>query len=175
MDEPEDLQEGEEESSRRGGSNRLLLIMLIVNTVGLIALAVLFVLRGGDGAQRSGDVANGAMDDSQVEGMPRAGKDVGPMVELGTMVVNLAEPTADRLLKVSLHLELDDESTREEVEARRQQIKYQLQLLLSGQRVASVTGPENIERLRKQMTRRANAVLSKGRVVGVWPAEWIVQ
>lgn len=175
MDEPEDLREGEEKAPKKGGSNKLLLIMLMVNTLGLIALAVLFLLRGGGGPETSGDVASGAMDDSQIEGMPRVGKDVGPMVELGGMVVNLRDGTGDRLLKVNLHLELDSEGTQEEVESRRQQIKYQLQLLLSGQRVADVTGPENIEALRKQMTRRVNALLAKGRVTGVWPAEWIVQ
>ena len=38
-----------------------------------------------------------------------------------------------------------------------------------------VSGPEAMEALRKSMIRRANAVLSKGRIVGVWPEEWIVQ
>ena len=91
------------------------------------------------------------------------------------MVVNLKEPTGDRYLKTKVELELDSEETRAEVEGRLSAIRYQLNLLLSGQRVADVQGPEAIETLRKSMIRRANAVLAKGRIVNVWPAEWIVQ
>ena len=108
-------------------------------------------------------------------GVPENQGAPGPKVEIGELVVNLKEPTGDRYLKTKVELELDSEETRAEVEGRLSAIRYQLNLLLSGQRVADVQGPEAIETLRKSMIRRANAVLSKGRIVNVWPAEWIVQ
>ena len=90
-------------------------------------------------------------------------------------MVNLKEPTGDRFLKIKAELELDSEETRPEVEGRLMAIRYELNLLLSGQRVVDVQGPDAIETLRKAMIRRANSRLSKGRIVNVWPGEWIVQ
>ena len=82
----------------------------------------------------------------------------------------------DRYLKVRIELELDKEETRTEVESRLSQIKYNLQTLLSGQRVKDVNGPKNKEALRKSMIRRANAALGGiGRITEVWPSEWVVQ
>ena len=73
----------------------------------------------------------------------------GPKVDLGEMTVNLKDPMADRYLKVRLELELDKE-TRVEVEQRLSQIKYNVQTLLSGQRVKDVNGPKNKEALRNK-------------------------
>ena len=100
----------------------------------------------------------------------------GPKVDLGEMTVNLKDPMVDRYLKVRLELELDKEETRVEVEQRLSQIKYNVQTLLSGQRVKDVNGPKNKEALRKSMIRRSNAALGgTGRITEVWPSEWVVQ
>ena len=97
------------------------------------------------------------------------------MYELGSVVVNLREPGGDRYLKAKLQLELDAPDTQTEVEQRASQIRFQINALLSGHRVADVQGPENMEALRKKMRRRANTVMTKGKIVAVWPDEWIVQ
>ena len=99
-----------------------------------------------------------------------------PKVDLGEMTVSLKDARADRYLKVRIQLELDKEETRVEVESRLNEIKYHLQAMLSGQRVRDVQGAANKEALRNNMIRRANAALGgKGRIVEVWPSEWIVQ
>jgi len=120
------------------------------------------------------EMAEGSMA-SDVPGVVKSTGTPGPMVDVGTLVVNLKEAGGDKYLKAKINLELDGDETLAEVEARLSQVKYQLTMLLSGQRVADVQGPEAMEALRKSMIRRANAVLSKGRIVGVWPEEWIVQ
>lgn len=170
-DEEQKPEEGEEKG---GGASKLLLIIAIVNTLGLLGLAAYVVLGSGPGQGDSPEAMAEAAAMERLDGQ-KPKENVGPMVELGTLLVNLREPAGDRYLKTRLQLELDGESTQSEVQGRMTQIKYQLTMLLSGQRVADVQGPENIEALRKTMTRRANAVLSKGRIVDVWPDEWIVQ
>lgn len=169
----EDLEPEEGEEGGGGGGSKLLLIIALVNTLGLLGLAAYVVIGGGGGGEPSPEeAAEKVMDRPDA---PRPREEAGPMMELGTLVVNLREPTGDRYLKTKLQLELDSEETQAEVEQRLSQIRYQLTLLISGQRVADVQGPESMEALRKAMTRRANTALSKGRIVDIWPDEWIVQ
>ena len=168
-------QDGEPRPQKSG--NKLLMILLLVNMVGLVGLGAFVAL----GMTKSApppppeDVVEEAMDDSDLPSLGSNSSEGGPIVELKPLVVNLREPSGDRYLKVKLHLELDAEETKVVVDSKLSQIRYQLTMLLAGQRVVDVQGPENMEALRKAMVRRANAVLHKGRIVGVWPAEWIVQ
>jgi flagellar basal body-associated protein FliL len=175
----EQLPEEEEEESSSSGGSKLVLMIGLVNTLGLIGLAYVGMTGGfgggGGGATLSPE---GMGEDSlkhkhKAENKPSAAP--GPKVELGELIVNLKEPTGDRYLKIKAELELDSEDTRAEVEGRLQAIRYELNLLLSGQRVADVQGPDAIETLRKAMIRRANSRLAKGRIVNVWPGEWILQ
>ncbi len=176
MAEDEEPEEGAEEG-KGGGAGKILLILGAINTLGLLGLAAFVVLGGGGDAPMSPEKGMEAAEmQAAAAGRPGGAEgEPGPMMELGTLVVNLREPTGDRYLKTKIQLELDSEETRAEVESRLSQIRYQITMLLSGQRVADVQGPESMEALRKAMIRRVNASLSKGRVVGVWPDEWIVQ
>lgn len=173
----DDAPEGGASSDKGGGNGKLVLLIGLINTMGLLAIGA-YVILGGGGQAPMGpiDPAVETAIDETLPGQPdRPVGGPGPMVELGTLVVNLKEPTGDRYLKAKINLELDADDTRAEVEARLSAIKYQLTMLLSGQRVSDVQGPEAMESLRKSMKRRANAVLSKGSITEVWPEEWIVQ
>jgi flagellar basal body-associated protein FliL len=181
MAEEEDAAE-ESKGGEGEGKGKLTLMVLVLNTVGLLGLAAFVVMGGGGGGGGSNEqmmmaaeaMAEGALA-SDAPGVIKSTGAPGPMVDVGTLVVNLKEPGGGKYLKAKINLELDSDDTLPEVEARLSQVKYQLTMLLSGQRVVDVQGPEAMEALRKSMIRRANAVLSKGRVVGVWPEEWIVQ
>ena len=172
----------DEEQGAGGGSGKVVLLVGIINTIGIIGLAA-FVMTGGAGGgggtpppmMTPEQMAEDSLSKEAAPGMPSVKGAPGPTVEIGELVVNLKEPTGDRYLKTKIQLELDNEETRAEVEGRLAAIRYQLNLLLSGQRVADVQGPEAVETLRKSMIRRANAVLARGRIVNVWPSEWIVQ
>jgi flagellar basal body-associated protein FliL len=175
-----DGDDGEGQASG-GGSGKIVIIIGAINTLAIIGLAAFVMMGGGGGGggpptmMSPEQMAEDALAKEVPVGVPSVKGAPGPKVEIGELIVNLKEPTGDRYLKTKIELELDNEETRAEVEGRLAAIRYQLNLLLSGQRVADVQGPEAIETLRKSMIRRANAVLSRGRIVNVWPAEWIVQ
>jgi flagellar basal body-associated protein FliL len=179
-DEPQ-VEEEVEESEGSSGGGKLVLIIGLVNTLGLIGLAYMAMTGAFGGGGSGTTLSPEAMGESSLQsdkkggGQDRPSTAPGPKVELGELVVNLKEPTGDRFLKIKVELELDSEETRPEVEGRLNAIRYQLNLLLSGQRVVDVQGPDAIETLRKAMIRRANSRLAKGRIVNVWPGEWIVQ
>ncbi|MEE2755906.1 MAG: flagellar basal body-associated FliL family protein [Myxococcota bacterium] len=178
-EDPQAEEEGGEESEGSGGGGKLVLIIGLINTIGLIGLAYMGMTGGFGGGGGGPTLSPEAMGESALQGKKtvedRPSAAPGPKVELGELVVNLKEPTGDRFLKIKAELELDSEETRAEVEGRLTSIRYELNLLLSGQRVVDVQGPDAIETLRKAMIRRANSRLAKGRIVNVWPGEWIVQ
>ena len=176
MAEEEDELEGEEEAAGGGGS-KLLLIISLVNIVGLLGIGAYVMLAGGGGGQMTPEeMADRAVNEGAASKRPSGvQEEPGPMYELGSLVVNLREPGGDRYLKCKIQLELDSAETQTEVEQRASQVRFQLNALLSGHRVADVQGPENMEALRKKMRRRANTVMTKGKIVAVWPDEWIVQ
>ena len=173
------VDEEESEESEGGGGGKLVLIIGLINTIGLIGLAYMGMTGGFGGGSSAPTLSPESIGESALQGKQaaeaRPSAAPGPKVELGELVVNLKEPTGDRFLKIKAELELDSEETRPEVEGRLMAIRYELNLLLSGQRVVDVQGPDAIETLRKAMIRRANSRLSKGRIVNVWPGEWIVQ
>lgn len=176
-----DEEQNENEEEKGKGGSKLLLILLLVNTLGLAGLAAYVMLgMGGEGVAEASpeEVAEEALEEPPMEDAPgasAAGAAGAVTHEMKPLVINLNEPSGDRYLKAKIHLELDSEETKAEIEARTSQIHYQLNVLLSGQRVVDVQGPENMESLRKAMIRRINASLAKGRVTGVWMVEWIVQ
>ena len=103
---------------------------------------------------------------------------MGPLMELPPLMVNLKGlDGSDRLLKTTLSLELDSEETRREAESLQIKISYNLRKLLSGLRPDDLVGDEQMELVRKNLRRRADAVLAskKGQVKNVWPTEWIVE
>ncbi len=163
------------EEVKSGGGGKLMLIVMLVNTLGLVGLAAFVVLGGlGNGASpeaKAGEIASAPVEDPKAE--PEAPP--GPVIELGVITVNLRDPGGQKYLKARVQLQIDTEESRPEVEGRLSQIRYQIIHLLAGMKEADVKGSEPIEVVRKRMLRRANAAMSKGKIVNLWPDEWVVQ
>ena len=77
----------------------------------------------------------------------------------------------------TLSLEVDSEETRREAESKIVPIRFSLHKLLSSRRPEEVIGSEQMELVRKSMRRNADAMLAskKGKVLNVWPNDWIVE
>jgi flagellar basal body-associated protein FliL len=106
------------------------------------------------------------------------GRTMGPLVDIGTIRVNLVgSDNQPHRLMTRLNLEVDSEETRREAESKIRPIRYHLTRLLSSRRPEEMIGPEQMEIVRKSMCRRADAILSseRGKVLNVWPDEWIVE
>lgn len=106
------------------------------------------------------------------------GKTMGPLVDLGSIRVNLrGSDGRDHRLMTTLSLEVDSEETRREAESKLIPIRFSLHKLLSSRRPEEVIGSEQMEIVRKSMRRNANAMLDSrtGKVLNVWPNDWIVE
>jgi flagellar basal body-associated protein FliL len=129
-----------------------------------------------------GDAAEGHGEAAEGHGEEAAHAEGGPAVKtaivgLGVFIINLAEPGEDRYLKCKIGVEVNDEGeAKKSAEGKIAKVRYEVNMLLAGLRVADVTGPEKIEQLRKVMLQRARKALAPDiKVVGIWPEEWIVQ
>ena len=97
-------------------------MVLILNTVGLIGLALFIVMGGGGGGgggegqmmMTAEEMAEGSMA-ADSPGMAKPTGAPGPMVDVGTLVVNLKEAGGDKYLKAKINLELDSDETLAEV------------------------------------------------------------
>ena len=106
------------------------------------------------------------------------GKTMGPLVDIGSIRVNLrGSDGRDHRLMTTLSLEVDSEETRREAESKLIPIRFSLHKLLSSRRPEEVIGSEQMELVRKSMRRNADAMLAskKGKVLNVWPNDWIVE
>jgi flagellar basal body-associated protein FliL len=184
-DDLDELGEGEEapapKKKRKIDLRDPLTALLIVNglaVVGLVTAALLGAFDPPPPIPPPDRVADMAMTEVFVEGQQTSAEyqKAGPVFYMEPMFISLTDPGAERFLKVTLQLELDENlETRVELHQRRPQIDYTINQVLSGKRLAQVKGEKNVEGLRRLIRDRINMMLRKGRVVDVWPEEWIVQ
>lgn len=132
----------------------------------------------GEAADGHGEAADGHGEAADGHGeAPADGHAVKTtLVGLGVFLINLDEPGEQRFLKCKIAVEVEGEAeAKKATEGKVSKIRYEVNMLLSGLRVADVSGPEKIEQLRKVMIKRAKkAVAPEIKVVGMWPEEWIV-
>lgn len=166
-----EIKEGEGGSTESGKGKRGLIKW------GIIGIAVLILAGGGlfgwkvlskKGGEDSGHHAS-------IEG--KKGKDAGPghIIPLDPFVINLADPTEIRYLKVTINLEVDSEKTSEETQARMVQIRDALLMLLTSKTSEDVKDIGGKLKLQDEMIARVNNFLKTGKVKGIYFTEFVMQ
>jgi len=158
-----------QEAGSSGGSKKL-----------IILLVLLALLAGGGGAAYKLLVLDkkATTKEKQAEKIIeeiKATENVGVMFDLGTFVVNLADPDIERYLKVSIVLELKDQKVQAEAQKRLPEIKDAITTLLLTKRSSEIRTPEGIEFLKEEIAKRVNAILPLGGVKNVYFTEFIIQ
>jgi len=97
------------------------------------------------------------------------------MFEVGTFIVNLADKDADRFLKVTVILEIENEQVKMEVEKRLPQIKDAITTLLFTKNSRELKTAEGIELLKEEIIKRVNAILPLGGVKNVYFTDFVIQ
>lgn len=99
----------------------------------------------------------------------------GVELEVGTFVANLADKDADRYIKVTIVMKVQDDRVKEEATKRMPQIKDAINTLLFTKTSEELKSPEGIEKLKEEIIRRTNAILPLGGVKDVYFTEFIIQ
>jgi flagellar FliL protein len=158
-----------EEEGKKKGSKKLIVFLLLF-----------LVLLGGGGAA----AYKFLILDKQQEDEKKAEKiineikdveEVGVQFEVGTFIVNLMDKDADRYLKVSVTLELQDQTIQAEVEKRLPKIKDAITTLLFTKSSRELRSAEGIELLKEDIIKRVNAILPIGGVKNLYFTDFVIQ
>ncbi len=97
------------------------------------------------------------------------------MVELPTLLVNLADPLGKRYLKMTASLEVLDEEAAGSISSSMARIKDSLILLLSSKTYDELSSMENKIMLKKAIVKRLNQILGRAVIKRVYFTEFIIQ
>lgn len=166
MAEEKENQEGQQEESK-SGKKKLLIILL----------PVLLILIGGGFAAYKFLLAK-PENEKESEKITKEVKNTeehGVELEVGTFIANLSDRDADRYIKVTIVMEVQDEKVKQEATKRMPQIKDSINTLLFTKTSEELKSPEGIERLKEEIIKRTNAILPLGGVKDVYFTEFIIQ
>lgn len=98
---------------------------------------------------------------------------VGKMIPMETFYVNLAGNRGNRLLKVNMELEIDNEKVVEEIDKRKPQIRDIVIIILSSKAFKDLESRQGKEGLRDEIKDAINSFLTKGKIKHVHFTEFI--
>jgi len=156
-----------EEKEKKGGKGKLLIFLILglvlVAGAGAAAYFLLFAKKAPPPEETKPAVP------AQEENKP------GPFLQLNPFVVNLADPTGRRYLRVKIALELKDDQALTEANDRIPQINDTIIMVLSSKTVEEVLAPEGKAELRFEIMNKLNQLLGPGKVRGVYFTQFVVQ
>lgn len=162
----------QEQEEKKGGKKKLIIILLLV----------LIILGAGGGAAYKFLVLDKQNEEQKKE--KKAEKiveeiknveELGIQFDVGTFIVNLQDRDADRYLKISVVLEVQDEKIKMELEKRLPQIKDAITTLLFTKSSSELKTAEGIEQLKEEIIKRINAILPIGGVKNVYFTDFVIQ
>jgi len=154
---------------KKGGSKKLIIFLLVF----LVLLGA-----GGAAAYKFLILDKQEEDEKKAEKIINEIKDVeevGVQFEIGTFIVNLMDRDADRYLKVTVVLELQDQTIKTEVTQRLPKIKDAITTLLFTKSSRELKTAEGIELLKEDVIKRVNAILPIGGVKNVYFTDFVIQ
>jgi len=99
----------------------------------------------------------------------------GPMYEMPTVIVNLAETRGTRYLKVTAGFEMSRPTLQEELDERKPQISDLMIDVLSSKTISEISDHEGKVKLKRELLEKINEVLIGGKLVNVYFMEFVVQ
>ncbi len=168
MAEEEKKAEGEEKPKKK----KMFLIIIIVVVLGVGVGAMKFL---GIGPFKKKVVEEPKEKEQVVKEPPKPEVKIGPMVPMEPIIVNLADPSGRRYVKITMNFELDRDKTKEEFEKRLPQIKDILIILLRSKTSAELNDPGGIFKLKEEIISRINALLITGKVKRVYFTDFVIQ
>ena len=165
LEEEEKLEEGEGEDGKKKFPLKFIIIFVAFL---LLAGGGFFVWKSGMIGGKSPEAVAAKEDDG---GKP----DIGPIYNLATFIVNLADPRGKKYLKVRIDLELDDEEVKEEIDKRLPQFRDTVLTLLSSKHYEDINALEGKLQLRAEIISMLNQYLNTGIITNLYFTEFIVQ
>lgn len=107
--------------------------------------------------------------------LERQAKEVGPMVQLESFIVNILDDGETRYLKAAITLEVDSPETAAELNQRMPQVKDAILLLVGNKTFAELSDLQGKLQLRAELLNRINSLLLRGKVKRIYFTDFVVQ
>ena len=172
-EEKENQEEKSEESNNSSsGGNKLLLIIIVVLLLLLLVIGGLvayFLLSNTDN--------NSLQEQQKVEKKHKVKEmaEIGPIYPLDPFIVNLISTNADRYLKCKIDLELDSPELQQEVDKKIAPIRDAIIQILSSKTVEEIQTAKGKEKLKEEIKRKLNSMLTTGEIRNVYFTEFVIQ
>jgi len=173
-EEKENTQEEEKEEKKEGGSNKILLIVIVVLLLLLLAIGGLvayFLLSGNDEEQPPPQEQKKIEKKHKVSDMA----EIGPIYPLDPFVVNLVSSNANRYLKCKIDLELDSPELQQEIDKKLPAIRDLIIQILSSKSVEEIQTAKGKQKLKEEIKRKINEILTTGEIRNVYFTEFVIQ
>jgi len=173
MAEEKETKENEEIEEKKGGGSKFLLIIIIVLLLLLLIIGgvvAYFLLSGNDESQDT-QVPQKVEKKKRVKSLT----EIGPIYPLDQFIVNLVSTNADRYLKCKIDLELDAPETQQEIDKKLPAIRDLIIRILSSKTVEEIQTAKGKEKLKEEIKRKINEILTTGEVRNVYFTEFVIQ
>lgn len=182
MAEKEKEEKKEEKGEKKEGekaprSPKMLIIIIAASVVLAGGGGYFFMSKSGSKEVKAGETK------SSGHGEPKGGHEkkaegkatAGFIHPLDTFIVNLADPSRTRYLKVTVQLELDNDSAIEEVKSKTPQVRDALIILFSSKGIDEIATAEGKYQLRDEIIARVNQFMTRGKVESAYFTDLVVQ
>lgn len=178
--------EEETGSPEQKKSNNLLLIIIIAVLALIIILGVAaFLLLGGDDEEmqtqntpqikeKSVSQSTRSLNNNDFEDN-RLLSDIGMLYPLDTFTVNLKSDAGRRYLKVTMSLELDDSELSLELDAKSPVLRDRIIRILTSKTLEEISSKKGKQKVSQQIMDTLNAMVSDGRIKGIYFTEFVIQ
>jgi flagellar FliL protein len=174
MAEEKENQEVEEQKEKSGG-NKLLLIVIIVLLLLLLiigGLVAYFLLSSNtDETQHPEQKKQEKVVKKKVSDMT----EVGPIYPLDQFIVNLVSNNANRYLKCKISFELDSPELQQEIDKKLPAVRDIIINILSSKTVEEIQTAKGKEKLKEEIKKKVNEILTTGEVRHVYFTEFVIQ
>ena len=100
---------------------------------------------------------------------------IGPIYEMDTFIVNLADPGGKRYLRITIALEVTSEKVVEELKKRLPQVKHQILMILPSKKVEDIQSVEGKNIAMNEIMTQLNALLKEGKITHLYFTEFVIQ
>lgn len=100
---------------------------------------------------------------------------IGPIFELTTFIVNLADKGGNRYLRVTMDLELQNAELKDELSKRLPQVRDSILMILPSKRFEDISSAAGKTALRDEILEKTNGILTQGKVTNIYFKEFVVQ
>jgi len=142
----------------------------------LVAPLIVLLLAGGAvGAYFLASLNDGGRSDAPAGDEGPEARDLGPLVEVGTLVVNITHRDSSRFLKMGITLEAKDDRAAREIENRMPQLKDAALLLAGNKTFDDIRDLQGKMQLKADLLARFNELTGRERVVDLYFTDFVVQ